>query len=199
MFGPDDASAATVAAAGRGDTVAGTVAAVGAASGQLRRTGLPAVEDLARVMPPEEVRRRGPVAILECFERIPCDPCYWSCKRGAVKPFGDINDLPEVDWERCNGCGLCVAACPGLAIFVVHEGYTDSTSLIKLPYEFLPLPEVGQVVGALDREGTRVGEARVVRVQKREKVGTPVVWIEVERDLAHVVRNIAVAGGERGE
>lgn len=180
--------------------MAGMVAAAGAASGQLRRTGLPAVEDLARVMPPEEVRRRGPVAIFECFERIPCDPCYWSCKRGAVKPFGDINDLPEVDWERCNGCGLCVAACPGLAIFVVHEGYTDTTSLIKLPYEFLPFPEVGQVVGALDREGTRVGEARVVRVQKpREKVGTPVVWVEVERDLAHVVRNIAVAGGERGE
>ncbi|MEW6546062.1 MAG: 4Fe-4S binding protein [Bacillota bacterium] len=166
----------------------------------LRQTGVPAVEDLARVMPPEEVRRRGPVAIFECFERIPCDPCYWACKRGAVRPFKDINDLPGVDWERCNGCGLCVAACPGLAVFVVHEGYTDSTSLIKLPYEFLPLPEVGQVVEALDREGNCVGEARVVKVQRsREKVGTPVLWIEVERDLAHVVRNIAVAGGGQGE
>jgi Fe-S-cluster-containing hydrogenase component 2/bacterioferritin-associated ferredoxin len=157
----------------------------------LRGTGVPTAEDLARVMPPERVRRRGAVAVFECFERIPCDPCHRACPRGAVRPFADINDLPEVDWDLCNGCGLCVAACPGLAVFVVHEDYTPATALIKLPYEFLPLPVDGQTVDALDRKGVRVGQARVIRVQRpREKAGTPVVWVEVDRTLAHVVRNI---------
>jgi len=164
----------------------------------LRETGVPTAEDLARAMPPEDARQRCPVAVFECFERIPCDPCHLACHRGAVRPFEDISDLPAVDWSKCNGCGLCVAACPGLAIFVVHEGYSATTALIKLPYELVPLPAVGQTVSALDREGVRVGEARVVRVQRPTvRTGTPVVWVEVERALAHTVRNIATSGVPR--
>lgn len=165
----------------------------------LRETGVPTAEDLERVLPPPEARRRGPVAVFECFERIPCDPCHRACRRGAVRPFADINDLPVVDYERCNGCGECVAACPGLAVFVVHEDYSPSTALIKLPYEFLPLPAAGRTVAALDREGRCVGRARVVRVQKpRGKTGTPVLWVEVKKSLAHTVRNIAVGRGRAG-
>lgn len=161
----------------------------------LRKTGVPTLDDLKKVMPSEERLHRGPVAVFECFERIPCNPCYDSCKRGAVRPFGDVNDLPEVDFDKCNGCASCVAACPGLAVFVVDMTYSETEGLVKLPYEFLPLPEVGQPVDALDREGKVVGKGRVVKIQKaRARTATPVVWVAVPKGLTFDVRNIAFGG-----
>jgi len=165
----------------------------------LRRTGVPAEADLdglksALARPAGMVA--GPMAVLECFQRIPCDPCASSCKRGAIAPFADINDLPAFDPEKCNGCGLCVARCPGLAIFVVDETFGPDEALIKLAYEFLPLPERDGVVAALDREGRPTGQARVVRVQRpKSKDESTVVWVAVPKSLAWVVRSIRVEEG----
>jgi len=158
----------------------------------LAETGIPSAEQVKSCYPPAEVRGRGPVAVFECFQRIPCDPCYWACPRGAVLEFQDINDLPRVDWARCNGCGLCVARCPGLAVFVVDETYAPGEGLLKLPHEFYPLPAEGEVVDALDRGGSRVGEARVVRVVGKRRGDTPVVWIAVDKSLLRDVRAIAI-------
>lgn len=158
----------------------------------LRRTGVPDRVDLARVFPDEARLARGPVAVLECFQEIPCDPCASSCRRGAIKPFDDINDLPSIDRERCNGCGLCVARCPGLAIFVIDEAFGPDEALIKMAYEFT-LPGKNQEVTALDREGRVVGPARVVRVQRpKTKEETAVVWVALPKGQAWMVRNIKV-------
>jgi len=97
-----------------------------------------------------------------------------------------INDLPIIDFNKCTGCRRCVGICPGLAIFVVK--ITDSKALITLPYEFLPVPNVGNIVTALDREGKSRGLAKVVKVNKNEK--TTVITIEVDKVLAMEVRNI---------
>jgi len=162
-------------------------------SEDLLRSGLPGPDDLARVRPSAERLIKGPVAVLECFQRIPCDPCASSCHRGAIAPFVDINDLPTIDAEKCNGCGLCVARCPGLAIFIVDETYAPGEALIKLAYEFLPQPEEGWMVTALDRAGRPVGRARVVRVQRpKTKAETPIVWIAVPKEFAWTVRHIKV-------
>jgi Fe-S-cluster-containing hydrogenase component 2 len=156
----------------------------------LKETGIPTNEDLAKVTPPEERLKKGAVAIIECFQEIPCNPCYTHCPRGSIKEMVDINELPVIDYETCNGCGICVAACPGLAIFIVDYNYKDGKALVKIPYEFLPIPVSGEIVTALDREGKSVGEATVVRVQENKNQGrTIVVWLEVEKDLAMVVRN----------
>jgi Fe-S-cluster-containing hydrogenase component 2 len=153
--------------------------------------GIPTETELEKVIPPPEILARGPVVVLECFQYIPCDPCAASCPSGAILPFEDINDLPEVDYSKCTGCGLCITACPGLAIFVVDMNYSSTEALIKLPYEMLPLPEKGQVVSGLDRAGQKVADVKVVRVLKTKNM-TNVVTISVPKDFAMVIRSIKV-------
>lgn len=161
----------------------------------LRRTGVPDKDAVQAVYPTKDRLERGAVAILECFQNIPCNPCATCCPRRAIKAFLDINDLPVIDWEKCNGCAVCVANCPGLAIFVVDENYSPTEALIKLPYEFVPLPTVGSLVQAMNRAGEVVGTAPVVRVQNPPSFDrTAVVHIAVARELAREVRFFALGG-----
>ena len=144
-------------------------------------------EDVA--MPPKERLSEGPVAVIECPQRIPCDPCSKSCPVGAIE-MDDINNLPAVDFEKCTGCSVCVENCPGLAIFTL-DCSVDGSCHVTIPYEF-PLPEVGEEVKGLDRTGEEVTGAEVVKVKPREKSSgdTSTVTIKVPPDLVNVVRNI---------
>lgn len=156
----------------------------------LRKTGIPTIDDIKSITPPAKRLCRGPVAVVECFQEIPCNPCYTKCPRGAIKEMADINERPQMDYENCNGCGICAIACPGLAIFIVDYNYSENKSLIKIPYEFLPFPKEGQVVKALNREGNTVGEAKVIRVQNgKNQNKTSLIWLEVDKSLAMEVRN----------
>jgi len=157
----------------------------------LERTGIPTDNDLEKVIPDKKRLAQGPVVIIECFQKIPCDPCAISCKLGAIKPFKDINDLPQVDFDKCTGCGICISSCPGLAIFVIDMNYSEEKSLIKLPHEMLPLPEKGEDVYALDRAGSILGKAKVVRVLKI-KNKTNIISLEVPKSMAMKVRSIKV-------
>ncbi|NPV71068.1 MAG: 4Fe-4S binding protein [Firmicutes bacterium] len=162
----------------------------------LEETGVPTRVDLSKTLPPEERRKKGPYAVFECFQEIPCDPCYAACKQGAVQPFEDINDLPIVDQEKCNGCGICVASCPGLAVFVVDETFSTDEALVKLPYEFVPLPSQGETVTCHDREGREICQGRVLRVVKgKDNTATPVVWVAFPKAFCHDVRHITLGRG----
>lgn len=161
----------------------------------LERTGIPTEEDLKKVIPDKKRLTRGPVVIIECFQRIPCDPCAISCPLGAIKTFQDINDLPEVDFDKCTGCGTCISKCPGLAIFVVDESYSEKEALIKLPYEMLPLPQQGEYVYALDRAGKVVKKVKVVKVQKI-KNKTHVISIVAPKNMSMMIRSIKVEDTE---
>ena len=158
----------------------------------LKSTGIPTEKDLESVIPSKERLSKGPVAIMECFEKIPCNPCT-SCKRGAIKEFEDINDRPQLDVDICNGCGVCISNCPGLAIFVVDETYSETEALVKISYEFLPLPEEGTFVTGLDRAGKPVCRAKVVKVQNtKAQDRTPVVSLAVPKEFSMVVRCLSL-------
>ena len=124
--------------------------------------------------------------------RIPCNPCETACRFNAIEIGDDINNMPCADVEKCTGCSICLSKCPGLSIMIV-DGSRDpehKTVEVKLPYEFLPLPEKGDVVDALDRSGKPVTEATVVNVQNPPSYDrTPVVTIKFDRKFMYDVRN----------
>ncbi len=139
-------------------------------------------------LPSEERLKKGPVAVFECVENIPCNPCVDACPFKAVS-MEKITDAPKIDYEKCTGCGTCVSVCPGLAIFVVD--LSKEKALITIPYEFLPIPEKGDTVKALNRRGEIVGDAKIIGVKKNENK-TNTVTIEVKKELGMIVRNIKV-------
>lgn len=166
----------------------------------LQSSGIPETESIDRARPPLPLRQSGPVAWIECFQRIPCDPCHTACPGGAIAEFSDINDLPQVDHSLCTGCGLCIAACPGLAIFVIDESIPGDYALISLPYEFTPLPKVGDMVDLLDRAGENRGKGEVTATRNPEVFDkTSVVTLKVPDALVESVRAIAVVGGSTNE
>jgi hypothetical protein len=61
---------------------------------------------------------------------------------------------------------------------------------VTLPYELLPVPQVGDSVNALDRTGAIRAKAIVKKVIKKGK--TMVITIEVDSSLAMDIRNIKV-------
>ncbi len=158
--------------------------------------GTATAEDLQAVLPTPDRRRRGAVAVIECFQEIPCNPCADACPRGAITMPENISQRPVFDPDKCNGCGVCVGRCPGLAIFVVDYSYGEDTALLKIPYEFRPLPQAGDSVTALDRQGAAVGSARVVKVQE-QKNRTTILWLAVTAAMATAVRNIRLSGEVR--
>jgi Fe-S-cluster-containing hydrogenase component 2 len=105
----------------------------------------------------------------------------------------EFPSLPHLDEEKCIGCGLCIPACPGQAIFVVEETYSHAEALVSFPYEFLPLPEVGMEVDAVNREGKVVTRGRVIKVKSDKKYDrTVVVTIAVPKEWAEEVRGISL-------
>jgi len=151
---------------------------------QFEETGVLTLKDLD--LPLDYQLKKG-VAVIECVQEIPCNPCVDICPVNAIS-MKDINALPKVDFDKCTGCRRCVGICPGLAIFVVK--IKDNKALITLPYEFLPIPKFGDIATALDREGKARGKAKVVRLNESGK--TTVITIETEKILAMEVRNIKV-------
>jgi thioredoxin reductase/Fe-S-cluster-containing hydrogenase component 2 len=141
--------------------------------------------------------RRTLKAVLECFQEIPCNPCEKNCPIGAIKVGKQLSALPAVAVDACIGCGKCVAVCPGQACFMVNPGYSKDESEICIPYEYLPLPQAGCEVQALDRDGNAVCGARVLKAASQAAYDkTHVLHILVPRSFAFEVRGIAPAAGE---
>jgi Fe-S-cluster-containing hydrogenase component 2 len=156
-------------------------------------TGIPSAAELAVCpgIPSRERLGRGRVAVIECVQEIPCNPCESACRFGAIQIGEQITALPRLDGERCTGCGLCVALCPGLAITVIDKSFSAAEATVDFPFEYLPLPAKGDIVDACNRGGEPVCKGRVEAVKKTAVyAGTAVVSIAVPKEFAEEVRTM---------
>ena len=154
------------------------------------KTGVATREMVMTKFPPIERINKGPVAVVECYQKIPCNPCQTACPFGAIQIGEDINNIPEWNENVCTGCGVCVSKCPGLSIMIVDGSKSAETVEFRIPYEFMPLPEAGEKVIGLDRAGQPICEAKVVKVMNPPSFDrTPVVTLEVDRKYLYDFRN----------
>ena len=60
-------------------------------------TGFLEYDELAEMqkMPTDERYAKGPIAVIECVQEIPCNPCEVACKLGAIKIGEPITNLPK--------------------------------------------------------------------------------------------------------
>ncbi|RDU23689.1 FAD-dependent oxidoreductase [Anaerosacchariphilus polymeriproducens] len=118
---------------------------------------------------PGVTRKKGVHPVIECTQNIPCNPCQDVCPKKCIKIGDKITSLPTLDeTKECSGCGMCVAACSGQAIFLMNEEFEPGFAAITLPYEFLPLPSKGDKGMALDRSGKEICEAEIIDVKTKQ-------------------------------
>lgn len=129
--------------------------------------------------------------MIDCPQEIPCNPCQFACGTGAIQ-VPSLTERPQTLPEKCVACANCVAACPGQACFLVDEDFSETEATIEFPFEFLPIPEKGELREARDNEGTTVCMGRVVDILTRKSwQGTMVVRLAVPKALVRQVRGMA--------
>lgn len=128
--------------------------------------------------------------VIECVQNIPCDPCQDTCRFGCIQVGKTITSLPTLNPDvECSGCGLCVAACSGQAIFLVDDDYDKTRAAVTLPYEFLPLPQAGDKGIALSRKGEELCPAEVISCKAGKAVdATALLTIAVPKDMSMAAR-----------
>ena len=157
-------------------------------SQSLLRKGYISDDEIERF--PGVIHKVGVHPVLECTQNIPCNPCQDACSQGCISIGNNITSLPiSVADKKCINCGLCVASCPGQAIFLIDEDTGDGKASITLPYEFMPLPPVGSKGKALGRDGQVVCDAEVAKVRTGNAYdSTALLTISVPKEFAMKAR-----------
>jgi ferredoxin len=133
----------------------------------------------------------GTVAVVDCREEIPCNPCEEACRRGAIVVGEDICAPPRYDPDSCDGCGRCVALCPGMAVFLLDRSGGDGKAHITVAYEMREDMKVGAEAWAMDGEGKPLGRGKIIRATNMGgKGGTALVTLEVPEVWALKVRGV---------
>ena len=72
---------------------------------------------------------------------------------------------------------------------MVDETYEEGFDSVKFPYEFLPMPKIGDKGKALDRQGKPVCDAEIVGIKKTPIMDkTAVVTMKVPLEYVHAAR-----------
>lgn len=132
----------------------------------LNKIGVPSKEQIESKFPTRQLLIK-PKAIIECYEDIPCNPCSTACPFDAIYIGKNINDIPQLDIEKCTGCAICVPSCPGLAIIIAQV--KEDQAIFKIPYEMLPKPKPNEVWHGVDRHGKIICDAHIDKVLVNNK------------------------------
>ena len=150
-------------------------------------------DELSHVLPSREQVEKGRVAVIECIEEIPCNPCAGVCPVNGVQK-DDLNVPPLVLPEKCTGCTRCIAVCPGLAIF--NMLIKDGKGYVTMPYELSPDPKLGDKATMFDRGGNDVGVGTIVPPTYKpigDSFPRWIVTVEMDDpDLSYEVRAIKI-------
>lgn len=154
----------------------------------LLKKGFVAEDEVERY--PGFVHHIGIHPVMECTQNIPCNPCQDACPKGCISIGNNITSLPVVKKDKtCIGCGMCVASCSGQAIFLVEEDIGEGYGTVTIPYEFLPLPEIGTKGMALGRNGQPVCIAEVCKIQNVKAFDhTSLLTLKVPKDMVMKAR-----------
>lgn len=139
---------------------------------------------------PGVTHKKGLHPVIECTQNIPCNPCQDACKFNCIHIGEKLTSLPIVNEKAdCTGCGMCVAACSGQAIFLVNQDFDEEYATVTLSYEFLPLPKTKEIGMALDRSGKVVCTAEVLDIKTAKAFDkTNLLTIKVPKDMAMSAR-----------
>lgn len=149
----------------------------------IKADGYPTLEQVKSKFPKENVLIK-PKAIIECYQEIPCNPCETSCPFNAIAIGDDINTIPQIDFDVCTGCGMCVYSCPGLAIMVAKV--IGDRVQYKIPYELLPVPNKGETWLGVNRKGEVICDALIEHVLKNNKTDrTVVITVSVPKEYLY--------------
>ena len=147
------------------------------------------------VLPTDDVVKEKRVAVIECLESIPCNPCGFICPVDAIRKDSLVTP-PVMDWEKCVGCTKCVPICPGLAIFL--QWIDGDKGYVTMPYERVPEPQIGDEVLLQDRSGRKIGEGKIVNPTYQAGGDPNPLWcVTVEftdSTLVYDVRAIRIRG-----
>jgi len=138
----------------------------------INKNGYPTSNQIKSKFPDIEVLIK-PKAIIECYTEIPCNPCATSCPFNAITIGEDINMIPEIDFDICTGCGMCVYSCPGLAIMIAN--IKGDRAYYKIPYELLPVPVIGEIWKGVNRKGEIICDAKIENIMQNKKTDKTVL------------------------
>lgn len=138
-----------------------------------------------------EISRRKAVVVVDCSQQIPCNPCETACRKGAIRVGEDVCALPVSDPEACDGCGRCVALCPGMAVFLLDRSGGGGKAAVTVPYEMGEEIWAGMEVWAVDGEGKELGRGKILEVRAiRGATATRLVKVEIPETWALKVRGV---------